>query len=58
MSVDLSHGAGYGNTLTWTDQDKPQMETAQPVEIQVDLDNERFNRMFVSLMSAATRGGR
>ena len=58
MSVDLSHGAGYGNTLTWTDQDKPQMESAQPVEIQVDLDNERFNRMFVSLMSAATRGGR
>ena len=49
MSVDLSHGAGYGNTLTWTDQDKPQMESAQPVEIQVDLDNERFNRMFVSL---------
>jgi purine nucleosidase len=58
MSVDLNRGAGYGNTLTWTDQDKPQTESARPVEIQVDLDNERFNRMFVSLMSSATPGGR
>ena len=55
MSVDLDRGAGYGNTLTWTEKDKPKI-TAQPVEIQVDLDNEKFNRMFVSLMSAATPG--
>ncbi len=26
----------------------------KPVEVQVDLDNERFYRMFVELMSAAT----
>ncbi len=53
MSVDLDRGAGYGNTLTWTDQDKPRVST-QPVEIQVDLDTEKFYRMFVSSMGAPT----
>jgi inosine-uridine nucleoside N-ribohydrolase len=51
MEVDLDRGAGYGNTLTWTEKDKP-ARAAQPVEIQVDLDLERFYRMFISLMSA------
>jgi purine nucleosidase len=55
MSVDLDQGAGYGNTLTWSEQDKPAL-TLQPVEIQVELDNDKFYRMFVSLMSAATPG--
>ena len=53
MSVDLDHGAGYGNTLTWSEKNKPAV-TVQAVEIQVDLDKEKFYRMFVSLMSAAT----
>jgi inosine-uridine nucleoside N-ribohydrolase len=53
MGVDLDKGAGYGNTLTWTNQEKPKVE-AQPVEIQVDLDREKFYRMFVSLMKAPT----
>ena len=51
LSVDIGHGAGYGNTLTWTERDKPKT-TVQPVEIQVDLDKEKFYEMFVSLMSA------
>jgi purine nucleosidase len=55
MSVDIDHGAGYGNTLTWTDGDKPKL-TLQPVEIQVDLDADKFYGMFVSLMSAPTPG--
>jgi purine nucleosidase len=50
MSVDIDHGAGYGNTLTWTERDKPKV-TVQPVEIQLDLDLQRFNEMFVSLMT-------
>jgi inosine-uridine nucleoside N-ribohydrolase len=54
MSVDLGRGAGYGNTLTWTENDKPKV-TLQPVEIQVDLDAEKFYRMFLSLMTAPTR---
>jgi purine nucleosidase len=53
MGVDLDRGAGYGNTLTWTEKDKPKV-TVQPVEIQVDLDTEKFYRMFVNLMSAPT----
>jgi len=53
MSVDLDRGAGYGNTLTWSEKNKPAVRV-QPVEIQVDLDKEKFYRMFVSLMSAAT----
>jgi len=54
MSIDLNRSAGYGNTLTWTEKDKPAIPI-QPVEIQVDLDNERFNRMFVELMSAPSK---
>jgi len=53
MDVDLDREAGYGNTLTWTENEKPKF-SAQPVEIQVDLDTEKFYRMFVSLMSAST----
>jgi purine nucleosidase len=45
MGVDVSHGPGYGNTLTWTEK-----TGRQPVEIQMDLDAEKFYRMFVSLM--------
>jgi purine nucleosidase len=51
MSVDLDRGAGYGNTLTWVEKDKPKI-AVQPVEIQFDLDKEKFYRMFIGLMSA------
>jgi len=53
MAVDLDHGAGYGNTLTWTATDTPP-PGAKLVEIQVDLDVKRFYEMFVKLMSAPT----
>ncbi len=53
MSVDIDHGAGYGNTLTWNGSDLGKI-TAQPVEIQVDLDAGRFYRMFASLMTGPT----
>jgi len=53
MGVDLGRGAGYGNTLTWTAQDQPQLRR-QAVEIQQELDTVRFYRMFIGLMSAAT----
>ena len=53
MDVDLARGANYGNILTWTDQDKPKMKV-QPVEIQVDLDREKFYKMFVDLLMAPT----
>jgi inosine-uridine nucleoside N-ribohydrolase len=51
LDVDLSRGAGYGNMLTWLDRDKPKVEV-QPVEVQVDLDTDRFYKMFVDLLTA------
>ena len=53
MDVNLDRGAGYGDTLTWNDRDKPKRDV-QPVEIQVDLDTERFYKMFVDLLTAET----
>ena len=53
MAVDLDRGAGYGNTLTWGIKDTVR-PASQPVEIQFDLDTERFYRMFVALMTAPT----
>src|SRR6267143_4164557 len=53
MDVELDRGAGYGDTLTWTDRDNPKLEVPS-VEIQVDLDTEKFYKMFVELLSSAT----
>jgi purine nucleosidase len=53
MDIELDRGANYGNILTWTDRDKPKIEV-QPVEIQVDVDTERFYKMFVDLLTAPT----
>ena len=53
MDVNLDRGAGYGDTLTWSERDKPKRDV-QPVEIQVDLDTERFYKMFVDLLTAPT----
>jgi purine nucleosidase len=55
MDIDLGRGANYGDILTWTDRDKPKIDL-QPVEIQVDLDTERFYQMFVDLLKAPTPG--
>jgi inosine-uridine nucleoside N-ribohydrolase len=53
LDVDLDRGASYGNTLSWAEHDKPG-NAGPPVEIQVDLDTERFYKMFVDLMTAPT----
>jgi len=53
LDVDLNHGAGYGNTLSWTQQDKPTI-VGPPAEVQVDLDTEKFYRMFVDLLTSPT----
>jgi len=53
MDIDLSEGAGYGNILTWSDKDKPKLDV-KPVEIQVDLDTQKFYKMFVDLLKAPT----
>jgi purine nucleosidase len=53
MDVNLDRGFGYGDTLSWADRDKPKTEV-QPVEIQVDLNLEKFYKMLVELLTAAT----
>jgi inosine-uridine nucleoside N-ribohydrolase len=50
MDIDLSHGPSYGDTLTWTEQLKPQTGL-RLVHAQLDLDLPRFHKMFVDLMS-------
>ena len=53
LDVDLSRGADYGNTLSWSEQAKPK-SAGPPVEIQVDLNTERFYKMLVDLLTAPT----
>jgi purine nucleosidase len=55
MDVDLDRGAGYGNTLAWTDRDKPKTEV-RTVEVQDDLDLEKFYKLLVDLLTAPTPG--
>lgn len=56
VDVDLDRGAGYGNLLTWSSQDKPKVDV-QPVEIQVGLDTAKLYKLFVDLLSASTPPG-
>jgi purine nucleosidase len=53
MTADTDHGAGYGNTLTWAAKDEFRL-ASQKVEIQFDLDKDKFYRMFVKLMTSPT----
>ena len=53
MDVDLDRGAGYGNLLTWSDKNKPDVPV-RPIEIQVDLDVQKLNKMIVDLLTAPT----
>ena len=52
MDVVLERGVGYGDTLTWSNQDKPRSKT-NLIEVQLDLDTEKFYKMFVELLSAS-----
>ena len=52
IDVDTTRGVNYGDTLSWTKENKPKF-TLQPVHVWVDLDREKFERGFVGLMTAA-----
>jgi inosine-uridine nucleoside N-ribohydrolase len=51
MSVDIDHGAGYGNTLTWNEEDKPKTEL-QRVEVQVELNKPKLYDLFFRLITS------
>ncbi len=53
LDVGLNRGASYGDTLSWTEQDKPKF-VGPPEEIQVDLDAQKFYKEFVDLLKAPT----
>lgn len=53
VDVETDHGASYGNTLVWAEGNQPGRGESL-VEVQVDLDHEKFYKEFVELMTAAT----
>jgi purine nucleosidase len=53
LDVDLNRGAEYGDTLSWTEDDKPKL-VGQAVEIQENLDLQKFYKEFAELLSAPT----
>jgi inosine-uridine nucleoside N-ribohydrolase len=57
MDVDLDRGAGYGNTITWQEQNKPKLGV-RPLEVQDDLNLDKFYKLFVDLLSAPTPGAK
>ena len=55
MDVNLDRGAGYGDTLIWSDRVKPALDV-QLVHAQMDVNMPKFAEMFVKLMTAPTPG--
>jgi purine nucleosidase len=53
MGVNLDKGAAYGDTLTFATKPAA-MVASQPVEVQLDLDKERFYDMFAKRMQEPT----
>jgi purine nucleosidase len=53
IDIDVDHGAGYGNTLAWTPGLQPGMGEGL-VEVQDDLDKQKFYNEYVELLSRAT----
>ncbi len=52
IDVNLNRGPFYGDTLSWTAENKPALDL-QLVHVQTDLDLPRFNKVLVDLMKAA-----
>ncbi len=50
VDADTTHGPSYGETMSWTEENKPKVHVT-PSLVWVDLDRERFERMFVGLMT-------
>jgi purine nucleosidase len=57
IDVNVDHGAGYGDTLAWAPGQQPGMGE-QLVEVQQDLDKEKFYKEYVDLLTRPTPGAR
>jgi inosine-uridine nucleoside N-ribohydrolase len=53
VDVDVDHGANYGNTLVWAVGNQPGLGEVL-VEVQDDLDKQRFYKEFVELLTRPT----
>ncbi len=53
VDIEVDHGAGYGNTLVWAPGMQPDMGEAL-VEVQDDLDKQKFYKDYVDLISRPT----
>ena len=57
IDVELDHGASYGDTLAWAPGFQPGMGE-QLVEVQQDLDKEKFYKEYIELLTRPTPGAR
>lgn len=57
MDINLDRGAGYGDTLIWSERVKPVLDV-QLVHAQMNVDMPKFASMFVRLMTAPTPNSR
>jgi inosine-uridine nucleoside N-ribohydrolase len=57
LSIDVGHGASYGNTIAWPEGRQPGLGEIQ-AEVQGDLDKAKFYRAFVALLSQPTPGAK
>jgi purine nucleosidase len=53
MDVNTDHGAGYGDTLTFTDQERPAF-TLQKVHAQMDVDLPKLQHLLIQLLTSDT----
>jgi purine nucleosidase len=53
LDVSTDHGASYGDTLVWTEETRPHLGERE-VEIQDDLDKQKFYKEFVELLTRPT----
>jgi len=53
LDANIEHGPNYGDTLSWPERDKPRL-SGTPVHVVMDVNNEKFDKLFVDLMSSPT----
>jgi len=51
--VSTDHGANYGDTLTWSEEDKPAL-TLQKVHVQMEADLPRLQQLMIQLFTTPT----
>jgi len=53
LDVNIERGPNYGDTQAWPERDKPNL-SGTPVHVLLDVNNDKFDKFFVDLMSSPT----